>query len=68
MAQSSRPPSTGEAAATVTVGWTSSQASEAGAGGEEEASEEEESERVNVLGLRRRCGFGEGRSSGWSAE
>lgn len=43
----------------------------AGPGGEEDGIEprdDEESERVSVLGLRRRCGLGEGRSSGWSAE
>lgn len=42
-----------------------------GAGGEEEAMEvreEEEREWVSVLGLRRRCGFGEGSRSGWSTE
>jgi hypothetical protein len=29
-----------------------------------EAREEEDRERVSVLGFRRRCGFGAGRSSG----
>lgn len=52
------------------MGVTTSQASVAGAGGEEEAMEvreEDERERVSVLGLRKRCGFGEGRRSGCSA-
>ena len=50
---------------------TTSQASVAGACGDEEpmeVREEDERERVSVLGLRRRCGFGEGRRSGCSAE
>jgi len=50
---------------------TTAQESGAGAGGEEEAMEvreEDERERVSVLGLRNRCGFGEGRRSGCSAE
>jgi len=33
-----------------------------------EVREEDERERVSVLGLRNRCGFGEGRKSGCSAE
>lgn len=53
------------------MGVRTSQASAARAGSEEEAMEvrdEEEREWVSVLGLRRRCGFGDGRRSGCSTE
>lgn len=50
---------------------TTSQTSVTGAGSEEEdmeVREEDERERVSVLGFRKRCGFGEGKRRGCSAE
>jgi hypothetical protein len=69
MAQSSSPPSTWSTDGAVGV--TTSQTSVTGAGSEEEdmeVREEDERERVSVLGFRKRCGFGEGKRRGCSAE
>uniref|UniRef100_A0A0E0JM81 Uncharacterized protein n=1 Tax=Oryza punctata TaxID=4537 RepID=A0A0E0JM81_ORYPU len=69
--QASRPPSMGAThkAMTVVVGITRSQASGMAGSSEEEddiEQSEDKSERGIVLGLRRICRLGEGRSSGWS--